>query len=159
MCSPLPTVLPHSRAIVSAKRTNASDEKINTWVKRVEKDLYYSAGSRVCRGFTVVGGGLISFVHGLGWRDYTTHTPQEAYCDVKTLEVRLHTIAQRAMANKESQARLQAMQQQRMQANGLVSSPEAVASVSSQPTGGLAMQPVCRDEEEGASRLLVGVMC
>lgn len=133
----------HSLAIVSAKRKAPVDEKLITWVKRVESDLYYSAGSRVCRRLLCCSGADFTCCV-WGGAITTTSPPQEEYCDVRTLENRLHTIAQRAMANKESQARLQAMQQQRMQANGLVPSPGAVASASSQQNTVVAMQPVCR---------------
>lgn len=42
------TCFPHSLAIVSAKRSAPIDDKLVTWVRRLENDLYYSAGSRVC---------------------------------------------------------------------------------------------------------------
>lgn len=53
---PCTTRFPHSVAMVSARRNVPIDDKLISWVKRMECDLYFSAGSRVWRA--LVGGAM-----------------------------------------------------------------------------------------------------
>lgn len=97
--------------------------------------------------------GLVGRVDGdwLSWRDYTASLLQDEYCDAKTLENRLHAMAKQAMNNPAAQARRQAMQQQRAQANGLVSSPVATGT-SSQPQASPSVTQQARRKLEDVGR-------